>query len=145
MADLDELTRHCTELLAPLGPVRTRAMFGGRGIYVDGLFMALIAYEQLYLKTDAETRPKFEAAGCEPFHYTTKDGERVAMSYYRPPEEAMESPVLMQPWARLAFAAALRAQAAKAPKAAVKPRKAAAAKKKTKPSAKKSGSAARKA
>lgn len=131
MADLDELTRHCIELLAPLGSVRTRPMFGGRGIYVDDLFMALIAYEQLYLKTDAETRPKFEAAGCEPFHYTTQDGERVAMSYYRPPEEAMESPALMQPWARLAFGAALRAQAAKGAAKAVKPRKAPA--KKAKP------------
>ena len=149
MAATDEFTRYCAELLAPLGPVRTRPMFGGRGIYVDDLFMALIAYEQLYLKTDAETRPQFEAAGCEPFHYTTKDGERGVMSYYRPPEEAMESPALMQPWARLAFAAALRAQVAKT---AVKPRKAAAEKKTTekttkakKPSAKKAGSAARKA
>ena len=47
-------------------------MFGGHGLYVDDLFVALIAYERLYLKTDAQTRAAFEAAGCEPFVY---DGE----------------------------------------------------------------------
>lgn len=121
-----ELLNHCTELLAPLGAVRTRRMFGGHGIYVDDLFMALIAYDQLYLKADAETRPQFEAAGCEPFRYDKQGGESVSVSYFRPPEEAMESPALMLPWARLAMGAALRARAAKKP---VKPRKAGAKKK----------------
>ena len=133
-----ELLNHCTELLAPLGAVRTRRMFGGHGIYVDDLFMALIAFDQLYLKADAETRPCFEAAGCEPFRYDKQGGESVSLGYFRPPEEAMESPALMQPWARLALGAALRARAAKA---VVKPRKAA-AKTATK---KKPGSASRKA
>lgn len=105
----------CTELLSPLGPVRTRAMFGGHGFYVDGLFMALVANGQLYLKADDVTRERFVAAGCVPFTYGTKNGERQVMSYYRPPDEALESPPLMQPWARLAFEAALRAANAKAP------------------------------
>ena len=124
---VDEFTRHCSELLAPLGAVRTRRMFGGQGIYVDELFIALIFDEQLYLKADAETRPRFEAEGCEPFIYQQNDGETARLSYYRPPEEAMESPPLMLRWARLALAAALRAKAAKAPKARIKPRSAPAA------------------
>ena len=44
-------------------------MFGGHGLYVDDLFVALIACERLYLKADADTRPQFAAAGCEPFVY----------------------------------------------------------------------------
>jgi len=113
---MDDFTALCVELLSPLGPVRTRAMFGGQGVYVDGLFMALVDDGQLFLKADAETKPQFEAAGCAPFTYPTKDGERMVMNYFRPPEEAMESPPLMLPWARLAFAAALRAANAKASK-----------------------------
>ena len=109
---MDEFTAHCAELLSPLGAVRARRMFGGQGLYVDELFVAIIAGEQLYLKTDAENRPRFEAAGCEPFRYL-KQGEWMNLGYYRPPEEAMESPALMQPWARLALEAALRAQAIK--------------------------------
>ncbi|MDR7332589.1 TfoX/Sxy family protein [Roseateles asaccharophilus] len=112
----DPFTDLCVELLSPLGPVRTRAMFGGRGFYVDGLFMALIADGQFFLKADDTTRERFIAAGCVPFSFATKDGERVVLGYYRAPEEALESPPLMLPWARLAFEAALRAANAKVKK-----------------------------
>ncbi|WP_235533577.1 MULTISPECIES: TfoX/Sxy family protein [unclassified Roseateles] len=99
-------------------------MFGGRGFYVDGLFMALIADGQFFLKTDDVNREHFVAAGCVPFSFSTKDGERIVMSYFRAPEEALESPPLMLPWARLAFEAALRAANAKAKKPAAKKSKA---------------------
>lgn len=114
MAASDPFTDLCTELLAPLGPVRVQRMFGGRGFYVDGLFMALIADGQFYLKADDVTRERFVAAGCVPFSYATRHGERVMTGYYRAPEAALESPPLMLPWARLAFEAALRAANAKA-------------------------------
>ena len=100
-------------------------MFGGHGLYVDDLFIALIASERLYLKVDAQTRPAFEAAACVPFVYDSA-GQAVSLGYFSAPEEAMESPPLMQPWARLALAAALRAMAAKPraarPAAKAKPR-----------------------
>ena len=115
-----EFVAHCIELLSPLGAVRTRRMFGGHGFYVDDLFLAIIAFERLYLKADAQTRPRYEAAGCEPFVYDGQ-GKRVTLGYFTAPEDAMESPALMQPWARLALEAALRARAAK--KAPAKPRK----------------------
>ena len=57
------LVEHCTELLSPLGAVRSRRMFGGFGIYVDELFIAIIAFDRLFLKVNDETRPRFEAAG----------------------------------------------------------------------------------
>jgi len=120
---VDGFIELCVEMLQPLGPVRPRRMFGGHGIYVDGLFMALVIQNQLYLKTDDVSRERFVAAGCEPFSYAMKNGERQVMSYYRPPEEALESPPLMLPWARLALEAALRAANAKVKKstAAKKP------------------------
>lgn len=108
----DEYTEHCLELLGSLGPCQVRRMFGGHGIYLDGLMFGLIAGERLYLKVDAQTRPQWEAAGGEPFVFTAR-GRLVATSYYTPPDEAMESPALMRPWARLALEAALRARAAK--------------------------------
>ena len=113
-----EFVAHCRELLAPLGAVRSRRMFGGHGFYVDELFVALIAFARLYLKADAHSRARFEAAGCEPFVYAGK-GQPVTMSYFAAPEDAMESPALMQPWARLALEAAVRVRAAK--KAPAKP------------------------
>ena len=117
-----EFVAHCTELLAPLGAVRVRRMFGGHGFYIDDLVAALTFGERLFLKTDAQTRPLFEAAGCEPFVYDSA-GKSVSVGYFSAPEDAMESPPLMLPWARHALSAALRARAAK-PRAATPARKA---------------------
>jgi len=108
----DPLVEHCLELLAPLGSVRSRRMFGGHGIYVDDLFIALIAFDRLYLKASAETRPRFEAAGCEPFIYDSQ-GKAVSLGYWTAPPDAMDSPALMAPWGRLAMQAALAARNAK--------------------------------
>ena len=117
-----DLVAHCLELFAPVGSTRVRRMFGGHGFYIDDLFVALIAGERLYLKTDARTKPLFEAAGSEPFVYDSV-GKSVSLSYFSAPDDAMESPPLMQPWARHALSAALRARAAK-PRAATPVRKA---------------------
>ena len=113
---------HCLELLAPLGRTSSRRMFGGRALYVDDLCMALIFGDALYLKVNDESRTAFERAGCRPFIYETRDGDHQMLGYYTAPEEAMESPAEMVPWARRALAAAVAARA-KAPK-----KKAAAAK-----------------
>jgi len=118
------LVEHCLELLSPQGAARARRMFGGHGLYVDDLFVALIAGDRLYLKVDDATRPAFEAAGGEPFVYQGRD-RTVALGYWTVPAEAMESPALMQPWARHAMSAALRARAAKPPARPRRPRAAA--------------------
>lgn len=85
-------------------------MFGGFGIYRDGLMFGLVASDVLYLKADAENRGAYEAAGSEPFSYTARR-KQVILSYWRAPEDALESGAAMQEWARSAFAAALRAKA----------------------------------
>jgi DNA transformation protein len=106
---------HCLELLAPLGSARARRMFGGHGLYVDELCIALILRDTLYLKASEAHRPTFEAAGCHPFTYSTRQGEVHVTSYWSAPEAAMESPHEMRPWARLALEAAVAARARKAP------------------------------
>ncbi len=114
----DDLVNWSRELLAPLGAVRSRRMFGGHGLYVDDLFIALIFDQTLYLKVDHENRAHFEQAGCTSFVYRSAAGEQASLSYYNAPDEAMDSPSQMLPWARLALAAALRARAAKTPQRA---------------------------
>jgi len=111
---LPALVVHCVELLAPLGQVRTKRMFGGWGLYVDELFIAIIAFERLYLKTDASTAPRFAAAGSEIFTMEMQ-GHTASMGYWTAPAEAMDAPHAMEPWARLAMQSALTARAAKAP------------------------------
>ena len=107
---------HCLELLAPLGRTSSRRMFGGHALYIDGLCMALIIQDMLYLKVDDAHRALFERAGCKPFTYTAKNLDVHSLGYYTAPEEAMESPAEMTPWARRGLAAAVAARA-KAPPA----------------------------
>lgn len=104
---------HCLELLAPLGAVRSRRMFGGWGLYLDELFVAIVFGEQLYLKADETSRARFAAAGCTPFVYRG-GGREITMGYWTAPPEALDSPPAMAPWARLALGSALAARAAAA-------------------------------
>lgn len=117
------------ELLQSAGPCVAKRMFGGWGISVDGMTIAILANlgggDTLWLKAHADTQAVFEAAGCQRFSYETAGTTR-GLNYYSAPAEAMESPALMQPWARLALEAALIAKHAKPVK---KPRATAAAKK----------------
>ncbi|MBN9371835.1 TfoX/Sxy family protein [Hydrogenophaga sp. YM1] len=106
----DPFVEHVCELLSPLGPVVARRMFGGWGVSVDGMNVGLVAWNTLYLKGNAETEPRWLAAGCQPFVYEAK-GKPMRLNYFTAPEEAMESPALMQPWARLALQAAVAARA----------------------------------
>lgn len=119
-----DFAEHLRELFAPLASIEIKRMFGGAGIYAEGIMFGLLFDDVLYLKADDETRPLFEAENLEAFSYVAKGNKRVSMGYFRAPDEAMESPQLMLPWARNALGAALRnAKKKPAKKKAVKPRK----------------------
>lgn len=87
-------------------------MFGGVGIYAGRLFFALIADDTLYFKVDDSTRGDFEARGMGPFRPYGADGE--AMQYYQVPEELLEDPEALRPWAEGAIAVARRAKGRRA-------------------------------
>ena len=99
----------CCDLLGSLGDVHAKRMFLGWGLSVDGLTVAVIAYNALYLKANAETLPQFAAAGCQVIEHESK-GVKRRMHYYTAPEAALESRAAMQPWAALAIQAALAAR-----------------------------------
>ena len=87
-------------------------MFGGHGIFRDGLMFAIVADETLYLKVDAGNLNDFTARGLEPFTYR-RQNKPTALSYYRAPAECLEDAEAMIRWADKAFAAALRAASKK--------------------------------
>ena len=104
---------HVIELLQAVGPVSARRMFGGHGIFLDGLMFALIASNELYFKADEQSRSHFTELGLQPFTYVSKGTEK-ALSYYQAPDEALESSAEMAQWGNLGFACALRAASRKA-------------------------------
>jgi DNA transformation protein len=103
----DAFLAHLHDLLDEPGTVSTRAMFGGHGVYLDGLIVGIVVDEVLYLKTDAGTRARFEAAGSAPFVHTGQE-KPIGTSYWSAPDAALESAQAMRPWVELAREAALR-------------------------------------
>ncbi len=99
---------YLNELFSAFGRVSVRRMFGGAGVFRDGLMFALVADGELFLKADANTQPAFEAEGMQPFTYG-KGAKRVVMSYWRMPERLLDEPDELADWARDAFKAAQRA------------------------------------
>lgn len=117
MPNTSDFVAHVIEMMRP-ARAAAKAMFGGHGVYVDGLFVAILVDDVLYLKCDAQSSGAFDALGLPPFVYTAKDGRAMTMSYRRAPDEALESGDEMQRWLRFALAAALAK-----PKRAAKPAK----------------------
>ena len=105
------LIEHLTDVLRPLGGVAARRMFGGAGLFRDGVMFALVSDEVLYLKADVTTVPAFEAENLGPFTYGTKNGRRVLTSYWRAPDRLLDDDDEMRDWCRRA--ADVGAQAAR--------------------------------
>jgi len=95
--------------LLPLGPVQAKRMFGGHGVFLEGLMFALIAGDRLYLKVDDETKALFAEAGAEPFVYRGKT-RPVEMSYWSLPVDPDADREAFLAWARVAIDAARRAR-----------------------------------
>lgn len=104
---MSQFIERVVELLGPFGTVVPRPMFGGYGVYLDGLMFALVMDDSLYLKADAINRVEFESAGWQALQ-ATRGGRRATYRFYRVPDSALESAEQMLPWARSAYAAAMR-------------------------------------
>jgi DNA transformation protein and related proteins len=89
------------DLFSSFGPVQLRSLFGGEGVYADGLIIGLVVDEKLYLKTDSAGRAAFTAEGCKPFYFR-KDGKRIASSYFAIPDRLYDDPEDFADWARQA-------------------------------------------
>ena len=102
MAVSSDYLNFVLEQLAPVGPLTSRKMFGGVGLYAQDLFFALIDDDTLYLKGDETLRPDFQAAGGHQFAPFGMS----PMAYWTAPAEALDEPELMVAWARRSIAVA---------------------------------------
>lgn len=100
------------EVFADFGTISSRKMFGGHGIYHDGIMIALVADDTLYLKADATTEKLFIDYDLKPFEYDKGD-KKIKMSYYLAPEEIYDDPEAASYWANLAYEAAIRTKSKK--------------------------------
>jgi DNA transformation protein len=108
------------DLFAPFGKIVVRRMFGGEGLFRDGLMFAIVHEDRLYFKTNDESRQAFIAEGTGPLFYKFKNAEGVLTSYYQLPDRLYDDPDELAEWARAAFAVALQSPTAQKKRAAPK-------------------------
>lgn len=100
--------------LAGFGTVSIRNMFGGAGVYADGVMFAILPDDTLYLKVDETSSRAYEAEGMSPFTYTPEGRAPVAMSYWEVPPRLLEEPEELAAWAREAHGIARAGKATRA-------------------------------
>ncbi|MBI5091788.1 MAG: TfoX/Sxy family protein [Candidatus Hydrogenedentes bacterium] len=104
------VVEYALDILSVFGPIQARSMFGGWGLYHDGLMFGLIVDETIYLKTDDHNRPDFEAMDAHPFEYETKSGKTAVMPYHEIPASVQEDRDALRVWCQRSYEAALRSK-----------------------------------
>lgn len=116
MSKRSEYVAFLLEQLGAFGEVTGKAMFGGYGLYRDGLMFGLVTSEdQVYFKVDEQSEPEFQALALEQFRYE-KNGKSSKMSYYQPPDGVVDDRDGLCVWAGKGLAAAQRAAKRKSTK-----------------------------
>jgi len=102
----DEFIDYVIDQLAAWADVSVRRMFGGAGLYCDGIMFGLIADDVAYLKVDDSNREDFIRAGSSPFNPYPDKAKTTVMSYYEVPADILESQDLLGKWAECSLAVA---------------------------------------
>lgn len=96
---LDDATNRMVELLAPLGPVVCRPLFGTRGLYLEERVFGIVAHGRAYFRTTSTTVHKYRRAGAEPLRLPGADGSPVEMPYLTVPDDVLADRDVACAWA----------------------------------------------
>ncbi len=110
---------HALEQLERAGPVTAKSMFGGAGLYLDGLMFGLLDDDRTFFKADDTNAARFDACLADWFH---PYGDERTMPYREVPVEILEDPDELRVWIDGAVAIAAKKKAGKAPGAKKPPR-----------------------
>jgi DNA transformation protein len=97
----EEYIEYILDQLDDMGEINVIRMFGGAGLYLDGIFFAIVADDTLYFKVDDSNKPDYLAAGMQKFH---------TLRYYEVPPDVLEDSETVKEWAERAVAVAIRKQ-----------------------------------
>ena len=103
----DEYMNYIVDMLQSVGPVYSKKMFGGFGLYMDDIMFGIINKNSVYFKVDKTTEGLFIEEGCLPFTFK-RNGKEFKMSYYEVPATALDSMDTMHKWGQLAYDSAIK-------------------------------------
>jgi DNA transformation protein len=100
MATRDSFVEFVTDQLHRLGDVRSRAMFGGHGLYQGNRFFGIVHNGRLYFRTSPQTVDRYVQHGMKPFRPSARQSLK---SYYEVPVDVIEDDGKLVSWAREAI------------------------------------------
>lgn len=121
MAKEDPFVLDLVARLEPLGEVSARRMFGGFGLYCEGVFFGVVDEGVAFFRVDETTVGDYRAAGSGPFH-PIRDKPSM-QTYFEVPLGVLERDEELRTWARKAVEAARRRAAEKKSVGKKKPEK----------------------
>ncbi len=81
MTASDDFLGYVRDQLSRWGEVNVRRMFGGAGLYRDGMMFGLVADDVVYFKVDDTNRDDY-VTGVRPLSTFPEEGKKTVMSYY---------------------------------------------------------------
>ena len=93
----NEFKEYVLDQLHRLSGVECKHMFGGFGLYCNGVFFGIIADGSVYFKTNATTVEAYKERGMQPFKPFAK---QTFKNYYEVPEEILGDDDELAGWAR---------------------------------------------
>lgn len=108
MAVSESTTQFVKEQLSEFADVEMKKMFGGVGIFLNGIMFALItAKGQFMMRVGESNIQDFKAKGSQPFNHEKKGR---AMPYWEVPVEVAENRDVLKVWAAKAYDVATAAK-----------------------------------
>lgn len=96
------------DVFSEITGISARAMFGGYGLYKDGIIFGLVVDDTVYLKVDEENLKDYEKIHSHPFQYEMKNHKTTTMSYWVLPDEIYEDKRQVEEWVEKSLAASKR-------------------------------------
>lgn len=100
--ELSPYAEYIIDLLSPFGEITAKFMFGGYGIYKNGIIIGIIAEDELYFKVDHSNKADYEKLGSQPFIFETK-GKKSQMSYWKVPSEILENEEILADYLQASY------------------------------------------
>ncbi len=108
MAVSESTTTFIKDQLSDFADVEMKKMFGGIGIFLEGIMFGMItAKEEFMMRVGEENQRDYEAKGSKPFHHEKKGK---GMPYWEVPIDVLEDRSELKAWATKSYEIAVAAK-----------------------------------
>ena len=107
MATSKDYLEYILDVLSLCDNITAKRLFGGYGLYQNGIIFAIIVENELYFKVDESNINLYQNLNSEPLTFHAKR-KAITMSYWKVPDEIIENKELLVTHLELAVLASAK-------------------------------------